>query len=394
VIASAARRGISFLILLATPLIAADTGPSFESSSIVVRTRLGSALNAGDAAGAEAAAMQLAAMGGGLSKASQERIAPLIGADRRDALMVHFDANGAPIETSRSFAEIPAEHRLVEGIAHDPTTKRLLAATVIDGRLLVQTGTGWRRIDLPEGLGGLFGMAFDSKTRRLWIAVGVADPVADKSAITPGVLEMDVDTLAPVDLKTMPAGAEGSPGDVAIGPDGTIYVSDGLKGGVYRCAPGCTILSSLVPPGGPIRSAQGMVPTIDGKALLVAGYGQGLARVDLVTGTVSWLSGKAPLMLDGIDGMVRAGTGLIAIQNGTSPRRIIRIRLNATETAVEGIDVLERANRAWGEPTLGTIIGDDFVYVADGQWEVWGEGGKARGGQTPRATVLRALPTR
>jgi hypothetical protein len=176
--------------------------------------------------------------------------------------------------------------------------------------------------------------------------------------------------------------------------DGTIYVSDGLKGGVYRCAPGCTILSALVQPGGPIRSPQGMAPTRDGKALLVASYGQGLARVDLATGRVSWLSGKAPLMLDGIDGLVRGETGLVAIQNGTSPRRIIHVRLDEAETAIEGIEVLERANPAWGEPTLGALVGNAFVYVADGQWEAWGEGGKVRDGQTPRATRLRTLPLR
>ncbi len=308
--------------------------------------------------------------------------------------MAYFDLNGAPLETSRSYAEVPPGQRLVEGIAFDPRLKRLFVATVVDGHLLVQEGSNWRQIALPEGIGGLFGMAFDDKRRRLWIAVGVAEPVADKSAITPGVLEVDADTLQPVDLKTMPAGAEGSPGDVAVGADGTIFVSDGLKGGVYRCAPGCTILSALVPPGGPIRSPQGMVPTRDGKALLVAGYGQGLARVDLATGTLTWLAGKAPLMLDGIDGLVRGENGLIAIQNGTSPRRIVRIHLNAAETAVEHIDVLERANKAWGEPTLGALVGSEFVYVADGQWEVWGEGGKPRDGEAPRATMLRAIPAR
>lgn len=389
------RAGLIVLVLFAMPLItAADEASRVEISSIAVRTKLGTALNAEDAAGVEAAATALATMGGGLSKPSQERIAPLIKPDRRAALMTSFDLNGTQIEASHSYAEVPAEQRLVEGIAYDPKLRRLLVTTVVDGRLLVQEGTNWRRVMLPEGIGGLFGMAMDAKRRRLWIAVGLAEPVADKSAITPGVLEVDADTLQPVDLKTMPAGAEGSPGDVAVGVDGTIYVSDGLKGGVYRCAPGCTILSALVQAGGSIRSPQGMVPSRDGKALLVAGYGQGLARVDLATGTLTWLTGKEPLMLDGIDGLVRGETGLIAIQNGTSPRRIVRIHLNAAETRVDHIEVLERANKDWGEPTLGTFAGPEFVYVADGQWEVWGEGGKPRDGQVPRATMIRAIPAR
>lgn len=386
--------GLIALALFATPLIAADQAPRIETSSIAVRTKLGAALNVGDAAGVEAAAADLAAMGGGLSRTSQQRIAPLIKADRRAALMAMLDRNGAALDTSRAYAEIPGDQHLVEGIAYDPTLKRFFVGTVVDGHLLVQEGATWRQVGLSEGIGGLFGMAVDARRRRLWIAVGVAEPVADKSAITPGLLEVDADTLAPVDLKTMPAGAEGSPGDVAVGTDGTIYVSDGLKGGVYRCAPGCTILTALVTPGGPIKSPQGMVPTRDGQALLVAGYGQGLARVELASGTITWLAGREPVMLDGIDGLVRSETGLIAIQNGTSPRRIVRIRLNSAETAVDHVDLLERANPAWGEPTLGTLAGSDFVYVADGQWEVWGQGGRPRDGQTPRATMLRALPVR
>ena len=53
--------------------------------------------------------------------------------------------------------------------------------------------------------------------------------------------------------------------------------------------------------------------------------------------------------------------------------------------------MLESDNPDWGEPTLGFVRGDAFVYVADAQWERYGAGGAATGESEPRATALRFL---
>ena len=41
--------------------------------------------------------------------------------------------------------------------------------------------------------------------------------------------------------------------------------------------------------------------------------------------------------------------------------------------------MLESNNPDWGEPTLGALRGDDFLYVADAQWERYGAGGALQG---------------
>lgn len=271
-------RWIGLLSLIPLSAVAlAQPAPSAPPSSTAspamsasqVRAALGTAVEANDAAGAEASAKLLAEMGAGLSDASQEKIAPLLSPERAADLQQLFADNLTPVTASEPYGSVSVEHSLVEGLAYDPVTKRLFAGTVVGGKLLVANGMDWRVIALPKGKGGLFGMVVDAKARRLWIANGPADPVADKGAIMPGLFAVDADTLAVVDHKAMPAGSDGSPGDVALAEDGTVYVSDGLKGAIYRCKPGCATLEQFVAPG-TFKSPQGMALSRDGTELIVA----------------------------------------------------------------------------------------------------------------------------
>ncbi len=364
--------------------------PSAEISASAVRVRIADAIEKRDGTAVGATADLLAAMGAGLSPESQQRIAPFLSEERRQSLHAAFAENVQPVAVSVPYDAIPAKYRLVEGLAFDARTRRLFAGTVVNGRLLVRDIAGWQAIALPEGLGGLFGMALDDRRRRLWVANGVAEPVADRRSIAPGLIEIDVDTLQVVARHPLPQGSTGTPGDVTIGFDGSVYVSDGVKGGIYRCAPGCAALEDFVAVGS-LRRPQGMVPTFDRRGLLVADYAKGLARVDLSDGQVTWLHAAVPEMLDGIDGLLRDGGALFAIQNGTVPRRLLRITLNEQETAIDRVAVVEREHPQWGEPTLATMVGGQLVYVADGQWEVYGPGGSVRSGAA-RDTALRTLP--
>ena len=130
----------------------------------------------------------------------------------------------------------------------------------------------------------------------------------------------------------------------------------------------------------------------DGRQLIVADYAQGLFRIDLASGAVEPLRPSEPAMLEGIDGLVLYRGRLIAIQNGSLPRRILAISLDREARAITSIEVLERAHSEWGEPTLGTIDGDRLIYVADAQWERFGAGGALQGEGALRPTTIRALP--
>ena len=188
----------------------------------------------------------------------------------------------------------------------------------------------------------------------------------------------------------MPVEGAGSPADIVAAADGTVYASDPNSGAVYRARPGDAALSVLVP-AGRLRSPQGLVVAADGRRLYVSDYGYGLAMISLADGQVSRLESDAGTMLDGIDGLVGYRGGLIAIQNGTNPRRLLLLALSRDGSRIAGARVLESNNAEWGEPTLGIVRGSDFLYVADAQWERYGPAGALQAGGAQRPTAIRLL---
>ncbi|MGZ8334837.1 MAG: SMP-30/gluconolactonase/LRE family protein [Allosphingosinicella sp.] len=365
---------------------------SWPESSARVREVLGRAVEQGDRALAAEAARLLAAMGAGLSEPSQARIAPALDPALAAGLRAQFAANVVPVMASRLETQVPVEHHLIEGIAWDAASGRLFVGSIADRRLLVREGEAWRVVPLPADVAGVFALAVDPQRRQLWLASGVADPVPGRETAFRGLIALDLATLAVVRRLTVPDGA--SPGDLALAPDGSVYASDGAGGGVYAAAPGAREMIPI-PWATRLSSTQGLALSRDGSRLYIASYGHGLAVLDLSGRRHLYrLQGTMPVMLDGVDGLVADGDDLIAIQNGTSPRRIVRIRLSPGGLAIAGVEVLERRHPDWGEPTLGTIAGDRLLYVADGQWERYAPGGAPLADVPARPTAIRALPLR
>src|SRR5207302_1668043 len=75
------------------------------------------------------------------------------------------------------------------------------------------------------------------------------------------------------------------PGDIAVAPNGDLFVSDGRAGKLYVVRDGRVALDTLVP-AGHLFSPQGIAPDPDGRRLFVADYLYGVAIVDRVTGAV------------------------------------------------------------------------------------------------------------
>lgn len=244
------QAGLVAAIALALFAVAPVGAAEVETASGAVRGRIAAGIEAKDADAVRTNAALLAEMGAGLSTGSQNRIAPFLDPAEAKRLATLFAANAAPVAASRVAYTVPAAHRLIEGLAFESKSGRLFATSVADGRLLIRDAKGQWTAQRPSTRGaGLFGMALDAKRNRLWIASGTVDQIAVKGES--GLVEIDARTLATLAFHPLPlAGAEGVvPGDVAIGPDGSVYVSDGMKGALYRCPPRCGALEPLLPPG-------------------------------------------------------------------------------------------------------------------------------------------------
>jgi hypothetical protein len=169
-----------------------------------------------------------------------------------------------------------------------------------------------------------------------------------------------------------------------------VFASDPLSGAVYRALPEAIALDVLVAPG-TLRSPQGIAIFPEHNAIVVSDYSYGLALVELDSGTVRRIASRVPQWLDGIDGLWRRGSKLIAIQNGHRPMRIVEIELAEDLLSVTSLKVLERAHPSWTEPVGGGVDGDELIYVATGQWDRFGPGGQPTDDQPPIPTGVRIL---
>ena len=158
------------------------------------------------------------------------------------------------------------------------------------------------------------------------------------------------------------------------------------------CVQGPTIERFVTSP--LLLSAQGLALDSAERTLFVADYARGLLRVDLASREVRPLDAPDDVMALGIDGLYAVGPDLIGVQNGNSPHRVVRLRLDADGQRIAGLEVLERAHPDYAEPTLGVVVGRDFYYVAASQWERFRDDGTVDAPETLRRPVILRLELR
>lgn len=269
---------------------------------------------------------------------------------------------------------------LAEGVAWDPASRRLLISGVHGRSIMAVSGGGklTRFLDPRADVDGVMGLAIDAPRNLLWAAsagLPQAKDLPEGRRGTAALLKIDLRSGRLLSRFDPPAGsAPRAFGDIALGADGAVYVSDAFAGEILRLSPGAHRLEQLVAPGS-LASPQGLVVAPDGQRLVVSDYVTGLHVVQLSTGVVTPLAAPDDASLIGVDGLVRDGDSLIAIQNGVSPHRVVRLTMNAGFSAVERWEVLAANLPQMEEPTTGLVHEDELVFVARSQWTDFGQAG-------------------
>ena len=131
-----------------------------------------------------------------------------------------------------------------------------------------------------------------------------------------------------------------------------------------------------------------------GEFLYVADYIGGLSRVRIADGGVEKLAVPAAVSDYGIDGLYRHGSRLVAIQNGIQPHRVTAFKLSNDGLAIESAEILAMNLPEFDEPTLGTVVGDDFYLVANSHWNRFDENNELPDGLTGPIVLKLSLRSR
>lgn len=260
-----------------------------------------------------------------------------------------------------------AKDLLTEAIAYDPKTKSFFVSAN-HPRKIVRIDARGRVTDFVKPMDnfwGANGLAVDAKRRLLWassraiIRGGEIDKAHEHDT---AVWAFDVDSGKVVKHLTPPEGADALD-DLALAPDGTLYVSDS-QGAVLTLPPDGNELQVFVPRG-KIRSSQG--ETAHGKLLYVADYGGGVAVVDRETRDVARVTLPDDFPAFGIDGLAYANGWLFGVQNGVEPNRVVKLHLAPDGVRVDRWEIVEMNHPLMDEPTIGVIAGDEYVFIAASQ---------------------------
>lgn len=305
--------------------------------------------------------------------------------------------NTATITSGRVVATLHDSTVFAEGIDADPRSEALYVASVRHRTIYEIARSGRvRDLQLPRAanVGSILGVRVANDGRTLYatmagLPVGQGYTPADSTIaalvrirIADGTIEARWDV--PRD------GARHLLGDLVIADDGTVYTSDSNAPILYRLRVGASELEPIRHP--LFRSLQGIACVPGCAQLIVADYSHGLLRVDAATLAVTRIADAAGTTSLGIDGIVWHGNGLIAVQNGIAPSRIARFVLDATREHVVRVDDLDRQPTLADEPTIGTLWRGAFVYVANSQWEKYGDDGRRIPGTALRPTLVMRVP--
>lgn len=340
---------------------------------------------------------RLARMGVYLGVEADRNFAPLRDSPDFREVSRRLRANRDPLGRGQVYFELPAMTGIIEGIAYRRATGDFFFGDVRRRCVWLRRPDGSVRQFPPADarLLGVFGLAVDESRGSLWAATTA---VAEMEGYRPA----DRNRAALVEFAladgrvrhavALPSDGAGHVlGDLAVAADGTVYATDSLAPVVWCLPPGSSQLQRWLE-SEEFASLQGIAVTPDGKALLVSDYGNGLFVIDRATRAIRLLTCPPDTTLSGIDGLALVSDGsVVAVQNGTEPRRVVRLWIDPVMRSVARLDVLERGHHAMDDPTLGRLVDERFVFVGSSGWDRFASGGSA-GAATPRSVPIFVTP--
>jgi len=295
------------------------------------------------------------------------------------SILEHFRQNKTAVARSELAFTLTDSGLIPEDIDFDRESKTFLVTSVLEKKIVRMTSSGQASAFASSPSGWpMLAIKVDAKHNRVWATEVALDgftaaPKSDwgRSA----VLCFDLRTAKL--LNRIEGPLHSALGDMVLA-EGVPIVSDG-RGGVYRVEDGHLVLVD----GKDFISPQTPAVLPGGNLVAVPDYVRGIGILDLRTAHVQWLNedGRVKVALNGVDGLYYVDGSLILTQNGASPERVVRMKLDGSRTKVVSEEMIERGTAALGDPTHGVVVGDWFYYIANSGWNVLDEHGDVNAGE-------------
>lgn len=276
-----------------------------------------------------------------------------------------------------------------EGIAFDPVRRAMYLGSFKGKIVRVDSAgraTDFAYVSRPEAPRVVVGVRIDAARRHLWAAVDDPRAFADPSIEGAALLQFDLETGR---LLAGHRGILGAFNDVTVAPDGTAYATNTIDGSIWRVEIGGTLEHYL--PAGSVREANGITVSPDGRWLFIAGW-HDIVRVEVQTRAMQVLAAPANTVMGSFDGLYWYDNGLIGIQNGLHPGRVVRLPLDSTRSRVTCFEILEQYHPRFGGMTTAALDGRSLLYIVNTQSRSFNGDGTVKAGVTLQDIVVARVP--
>lgn len=322
--------------------------------------------------------------GYGADLSDDPRFEKVTGTEAWTYVVQSLQVNLKPFGEGRVAFELPKGDTLFESLTWDPKRKKFLVGSVREGKIYLADMQGKLTEFISpadgSGLWSVYAMAADPDRDLLYVAStsslyfkGFRQEDFNKT----GIFKFKLSTGKLLNKYLLPT-SQGTRAfsSITVGKGGQVFAADGLNHQIFTIE---NDQLKLVIANPKLTSLRGLAVSDDGNMLYFADHMLGLFGADLKTGTgFSLAHDPATLVLGGIEGLYWYDGTLIAIANGMSPKRVIRLTLTADGKGVSRMMPLDVANPAFQLPTYGTEVGSDLYFIANSQKNLYGQYGDVR----------------
>jgi hypothetical protein len=291
--------------------------------------------------------------------------------ENMDANNQHFGEGVEAFNINKSFSGL-----LFESIAYDSKNQAVLMGSLRDGRVIKIGNDGSISNLIPPAKGGKTGpwavvdLAVDAKNDVLWVAssaVSQFGKVNKESSGLSGVFKYQLSNGRFIKSYLLPT--KGGPSlirSMHLTKQGDLYLVESIRNLILKLPKGEDIFHIAFETK-EYKHLNRITSDETGKVLYVSDDKKGILILNLEQKEVYTISNKVELNLTDISDLIFDDNGLIIIQNGFKPERIMRLQLNKNKFVVDHVFPIEVANPKFNVPTYGVVIEEGLFYIANSQ---------------------------
>lgn len=263
---------------------------------------------------------------------------------------------------------------LYENIAWDKSTDSFLLGSVRNGEVVRLDDSGKRSVFISapkadQKRWGVIDLKTDNDKDILWIntaSMPQYDGMTNENLGETALLKYQLSTGKLLKEFSTQAEKPNLFSLLHVAKNGDVYVLNAFKRSILKLPVGENQLKPLLQLK-EYDDVRALTTDDTGRYLYFADYAKGIYAVDLKGQGVVRLGDPDTMVLGGVEDLIYHERGLLVIQNGLQPQRVIRLKLK-NPAQIEKLIPIEAANPNFEVITNGTLTQDHLYYIASSQW--------------------------